>query len=136
MSDEKIRKDLASVEFVAFFHNKELEPTKFAVAYLSVKDRELFNCEGDTLWLSRHSLDEHKVRHPEVTIDDYRMIPDIICQAQVWHGQGTRRYLLLWIGNKPYRAAIKTDAPGTGAWFLSLVISGKQKPPKGAVRVR
>lgn len=136
MSDETIRKNLASVEFAAFFHSEEREPTKFAVAYLSAKDRELFNCEGDTIWLSRRSLDEHKTRHPEVTIDDYRTIPDIVSNAQIWHGHGTKRYLLLWIGDKPYRAAIKTDAPGMDVWFLSLVISGKQKPPKGAVRVR
>jgi hypothetical protein len=35
-----------------------------------------------------------------------------------------------------YRAAIKTDAKGEEAWFLSLVVSGKQKPPKGAVKLR
>lgn len=37
---------------------------------------------------------------------------------------------------KPYRAAVKVDAKNWEMWFLSLVISGKQKPPKGAVRLR
>jgi hypothetical protein len=60
----------------------------------------------------------------------------MVRNAQVWTGHAHRRYLLLWIGGKPYRAAIKTDSKEAEAWFLSLVISTKQKPPKGAVRVR
>ena len=76
------------------------------------------------------------MRHPEVTINDYRAIPDIVRNGEVWAGHSPRRYLLLWIGGKPYRAAIKTDAYGQEAWFLSLVVSGKQKPPKGAARIR
>lgn len=136
MNDEIIRKSLASTNFDAFFHGSEGEPEKFAVAYLNDDERALLNCKSDTIWLSRQSLDEHKAKHPEVGIEDYRAIPDIIRQAEIWHGQGTKRYLLLWIGEKPYRAAVKTDVHGNDAWFLSLIISGKQKPPKGAVRVR
>jgi hypothetical protein len=136
MDDKTIRAHLDSSEFDAFFYGNTDSPAQFAVAFLDAENRALFGCDGNTLWLSRHSLDEHKERHPEVGIDDYRSIPDIIQRAQVWHGCGTKRYLLLWIGNKPYRAALKTDSHGVGAWFLSLVISGKQKPPKGAVRLK
>lgn len=136
MSDEEIRKRLFSEEFTRFFENQAGSEHRFAVAWLRPEDRALFGCSGNTLWLSRVSVDEHREKHPEATIDDYRVIPDMVKNAQVWAGHAHRRYLLLWIGGKPYRAAIKTDAKDEEAWFLSLVISGKQKPPKGAVRVR
>lgn len=135
-NDQFIRAALGSAAFDGFFCAAESAPIRFAVAALTPEDRALFGCRGDTLWLSRHSLDEHKERHPEVTIDDYRAIPDIVSKGEVWAGHSPRRYLLLWIGGKPYRAAIKTDVQGEDAWFLSLVVSGKQKPPKGAVKIR
>lgn len=136
MDDQTIRQSLASNEFAAFFKGEGGQSTRFAVAYLDDENRAIFNCQSNVVWLSRHSLDEHKVRHPEVTIEDYRVIPDIVQNSQVWHGTGTNRYLLLWICGKPYRAAIKTDAQRAEAWFLSLMINTKQKPPKGAVRIR
>lgn len=135
-TDQAIRAALASPAFDDFFHAADNAPDRFAVAALTPEDRALFGCKGNVLWLSRHSLDEHKGRHPEVVVDDYRAIPDIVQRGEVWAGHAANRFLLLWIGGKPYRAAIKTDARGEEAWFLSLVVSGKQKPPKGAVKIR
>lgn len=134
--DQTIRAALASPAFDEFFRGARGAPARFAVAALTQADRKLFGCKGDVLWLSRKSLDEHKLRHPEVSAEDYRAIPDIVQRGEVWGGHSPSRYLLLWIGGKPYRAAIKTDAKGEEAWFLSLVVSGKQKPPKGAVKLR
>lgn len=134
--DEAVRKRLWSEEFVWFFNCDEELDARFPVAWLRPEDKRLFGCSADFLWLSQVSVIEHKRRHPEVSVDDYRIIPDIVRHAHVWAGHAQRRYLLLWLGGKPYRAAIKTDARNGDAWFLSLVISSKQKPPKGAVRVR
>lgn len=136
LNDAAIRAALASRDFDEFFDGAVDAPPRFAVAWLEPADRALFGCRSETLWLSRHSLDEHRDKHPEVTVADYRAIPDVVRKGEVWAGHSARRYLLLWIGGKPYRAAIKVDAKGEEAWFLSLVVSGKQKPPKGAVRVR
>lgn len=108
------------------FYASDGSPERFAVAYLTDEDRALFGCLSDVLWLSRQSLDEHKASHPEVSADNYRAIPDIVRDGQVWAGHSLRRYLLLWIGGEPYRAAIKTDKQGEEAWFLSLVISGNK----------
>lgn len=136
MNDAYIREALAGEKFQAFFNGATGAQDRFAVACLTPADRVLFGCKGSALWLSRRSLDEHRDKHPEISVEDYRAIPDIVKNGEVWAGHSPRRYLLLWIGGKPYRAAIKTDAKGEEAWFLSLVVSGKQKPPKGAVRVR
>ncbi len=63
-------------------------------------------------------------------------IPDIVRNAAVWGGHSPRRYLLLHVGGKAYRAAIKTSQNHDEAWFLSLVVSTKQKPPKEAILLR
>lgn len=126
--------DLAA--FKRFFDNTPGSPERVRVAALSDADRALFKTTAADLWLSRVSLDEHRNRHPEVTADDYLHIPQIVRDGQVWAGHQHRRYLLLMVAGKPYRAAIKIDVSGAEAWFLSLVVSGKQKPPKGAVRIR
>jgi hypothetical protein len=122
--------------FGAFFNGEPGTPQRVSVAALSEADRVLFATAAQALWLSRTSLDEHKSRHPEITAEDYLCIPQIVREGQVWGGHKDRRYLLLQISGKPYRAAIKIDETGQEAWFLSLVVSPKQKPPKGAVRLR
>ena len=134
--DGAVREGLASDKFAAFFEARPGTADRFPVAWLSDEEMALFGVSDPTLWLSRVTLDEHRARHPEVGIEDYRRIPDMVRQGQVWMGPSARRHVLLWVGGRPYRAALKADQDGWEAWFLSLVISGKQKPPKGAVRVR
>lgn len=128
--------NMTGAEFKKFFDNEPGMPARVAVAALSDADRKLYGTSATDLWLSRVSLDEHKDRHPEVAFEDYLRIPEIMRSAQVWAGHKDKRYLLLLLAGKPYRAAIKIDASGNEAWFLSLVVSSKQKPPKGAVRIR
>ncbi len=127
---------MTEAEFRKFFDNEPDTPSRVSVASLSENEQKLYATTATDLWLSRVSLDEHKAVHPEVTVDDYLRIPEIMQFAQVWAGHKDKRYLLLMLGDKAYRAAIKIDASGSEAWFLSLVISPKQKPPKGAVRIR
>ncbi len=122
--------------FADFFHARPGTPERFAVAQFTDAERALFGVDSATLWLSRTSLDEHKAKHPDVGWKDYLAIPDIVHAGEVWGGHKDRRYLLLHIAGKPYRAAIKASQDQSDAWFLSLVISPKQKPPKGAALLR
>ena len=122
--------------FAEFFHNLPGAPHRFLVAQLTEDEQALFGVRHGELWLSRVSLDEHKAKHPEVTLDDYLRIPEIVRYGAVWGGHQERRYLLLRAGDRPYRAALKSSQDQAEAWFLSLVVSGKQKPPKGAVLLR
>ncbi len=119
-----------------FFHNRPDAPLRIAVATLTNADRELFRTSATEVWLSRMSLDEHIAKHPEVGVDDYAKLPELLRTGEVWAGPQDRRFVLMKIAGKPYRAALKIDASGTEAWFLSLIYNEKQKPPKGAVRVR
>jgi hypothetical protein len=129
-------KNMTVAEFRQFFDDEPNMPARIAVAALTDADRKLYGTTATDLWLSRVSLDWHKDKHPEITFEDYLQIPEIMRLAQVWAGHKDKRYLLLMLAEKAYRAAIKIDASGDEAWFLSLVVSPKQKPPKGAVRIR
>jgi hypothetical protein len=122
--------------FTQFFYDAFDASQRFAVAQLTATEQALFGVQSQNLWLSKTTLDEHKLRHPEVLLEDYLMIPQIVANAAVWGGHQERRYLLLVVAHKSYRAAIKASQDHEHAWFLSLVISTKQKPPKGAVLLR
>jgi hypothetical protein len=126
---------LHSSEFDAFFNAAPGSPDRFPVASLDDADRALFGTTASQMWLSRTSLDEHRARHPETGIEDYRQIPLIIRNGTVYASR-QKRFVLLWLGARAYRAAIKVDATGNEMWFLSLLCSTKQKPPKGAVLLR
>lgn len=123
-------------DFTDFFNSKPGSPDRVVMTLLDAAEMALFGVAHSELWLSRTSLDEHRSRHPEVGIEDYLKIPDIVHNGAVWGGHQDRRYLLLRIADKPYRAAIKASQDHADAWFLSLVINQKQKPPKGAVLLR
>lgn len=105
--------NMTAAEFKKFFDNEPNMPSRVAVAALSEAEQKLYRTTATDLWLSRISLDEHKERHPEVTVDDYLRIPEIMQLAQVWAGHRDRRYLLLMLADKAYRAAIKIDASGS-----------------------
>ena len=68
--------------------------------------------------------------------DDYLQIPYIVRNGAVWGGYAERRFVILHTGGKAYRAALKVTASLDEVWFLSLVTSPKQKPPKNAVLIR
>ncbi len=123
-------------QFENFFYNRPGAPLRFTIAYLTEVDRALFRTSAHEVWLSRTSLDEHIAKHPEVGIHDYVKVPELLRIGEVWAGPQERRFVLLKIEGKPYRAALKIDISGKEAWFLSLIYNEKQKPPKGAVRIR
>ncbi|MBK7000849.1 MAG: hypothetical protein IPH35_13025 [Rhodoferax sp.] len=127
---------LRKKQFEEFFNNKEGSPTKFSITTLTEEDQKLFGVHSPDLWLSRISLDAHLEKHPEIGLNDYLKIPEIVRNADIWGGHKERRFLLITFGDVAYRAAIKATQDHSEAWFLSLVVSPKQKPPKGAVLLR
>lgn len=78
------------------------------MAVLSFKDRSLLGANSQIVWLSRVSLDDHKLKHADIGITDYRRIPDIIANGEVYRSHG-KRYVLLRSGDMTYRAAIKIN---------------------------
>lgn len=126
----------ASIDLKKMFDSAPGGPSKVAMAKLSDADRNTFNTTANDLWLSKTTLAEHQKRHPEIGLDDYLHISKILREGQIWEEAEGRRFALLLIANRPYRASVKTDASGQELWLLSLIENRRQKPPKGAVRVR
>lgn len=110
---------------------------EFAIARLSKDDMQALGASSSTVWLSRISMDAHKAKHPEIGVDAYRKIPEILASGQVWRVPGEpERLVFLKVGDVVYRAAVKRTSDGRKNYLLTLFRSTKAKPPKGAVRVR
>lgn len=130
-----VNEQLESDDFVSFYNGTDKD--EFPVGILIETDKQLLKSKSQVVLLSRESLDAHKISHPEVGIDDYKIIPKILENGEVWQKPNeTERIILICIGDVAYRAAIKTTSDGSKNYFLSLIRNTKQKAPKGAERIR
>ena len=55
-------------------------------------------------------------------------VPDLLRDGEIWARPQERRFVLLKIDGKPYRAALKIDASRTEVWFLSLIYKADSWP--------
>lgn len=100
--------------------------TDFPVAVLRPEDQAVIGARRQTVWMSaetmaknRGELPTRSAGHPELTIDDYRLIPEIVDQGEVYQA-GEERLIYLRRGDRTYRAALKRTADGSDNYFLSL----------------
>jgi len=91
----------------------------FPVAVLKDSDMAALGTKVQTVWLSKETLEIHKKKHPEVAIDDYRLIPEILDQGEVYR-QKEAHLIYLKIGGRFYRAALKRTKDGRENYFLTL----------------
>lgn len=115
---EAARQRLKSQEFSDFFDGHS-PVNEFAVAVLSPEDQALLKAATPTIHLSRISLEEHKAKHPEIGLEDYRRIQEIIESGDMYQ-QNNYRYILLKQGETLYRAAFKMTRDGEKLYFLTL----------------
>lgn len=113
---------------------------EFPVAVLHPKDMELLETKSQTVWFSADSLAKNKgeipVRsggHPELTINDYRMIPEIVDTGEVYQASD-ERLIILKMGEKVYRAALKRTKDGSENYFLSMFTTSPESKAVRAVR--
>lgn len=64
-----------------------------------------------------------------MTIDDYQKLPEIIESGEVYETQ-IRRYVLLKVDAKTYRAAMKVTQDSSEVYLLSLVAQSDKKADK------
>lgn len=91
----------------------------FPVAVLRAEDMAAIGARRHTVWMSQETLLEHLKKHPEIGIDEYRMIPGIVDEGEVYR-QGEERLVLLKRDGKLYRAALKRTKDGQENFFLTL----------------
>lgn len=91
----------------------------FPVAVLQPEDMEALGANKQTVWMSAETLKEHLVKHPNIGIDDYRLLPEIIANGEVYVKSGERLIYLRKDG-KLYRAAVKTTRDKNGNYMLTL----------------
>ena len=105
-------------DFNDFFHGRS-DVSEYPIAKMSAHDMALFGSNKETVWLSRGSLDEHKISHPEITASDYLRMQEIISRGEVYQ-QKTNRFVLLHLDGVLYRAAMKVIDGGDKVYMLSI----------------
>lgn len=112
-----VRGALKGPAFEQFFAGKSAED--FPVAVLKPADMAAIGALSQTVYLSQASLAEHLVKHPEVVLEDYQKIPDILDKGEVYK-QGDERLVVLLLDGVLYRAGLKRTKTGKKNYFLTL----------------
>lgn len=112
-----IRGSLKSPAFEEFFNGKSFE--NYPVAVLKPQDMKAIGAQTQTVYLSAESMAEHIKKHPEIGIDDYQKIPDILDKGEAYQ-QGNDRLVYLTMDGVLYRAALKRTQDGGENYFLTL----------------
>jgi hypothetical protein len=103
--------------FEDFFEGRS--QADFPVAVLRPEDKEVLGSQTQTVYLSQNSLRRHLERHPEVTLEDYKKIPQILDEGEVYQ-QSEERLVYLNLAGVLYRAVLKRTVDRTLNFFLTL----------------
>lgn len=94
-------------------------PGAFPVAVLRQVDQEALGTKASVAYLSGETVSKQLEKHPEVTLDDYRRIPDIVDNGDVYQQAGNR-LIYLQEGDAVYRLALKATKSSNELFVLSL----------------
>ncbi len=99
---------------------------EFPVAVLEPEDMAALQTSAQSVWLSAETLQTHRQKHPEIGLDDYRRLPEILAEGEVWQ-QGETRLIYLRDKERYYRAALKRTRDGRENFFLTLFETTRDK---------
>ena len=91
----------------------------FPVAVLRPEDMATLGARKQSVWMSAETMAAHLGKHPEIGIDDYRLLPEIIDQGEVY-ARGATRLIYLWRNSRLYRAAVKVTRDKAENFVLTL----------------
>jgi hypothetical protein len=117
--------------FDRFFEGQISED--FPVAVLTPADKKALGSETQTVWLSSETLVKNKERHPEIGLDDFRMIPQIVDTGEVYR-QAEERLIFLKENEKLYRAGLKRTKDEASNFMLTLFETTTEKAMKQVVK--
>ena len=124
----EVKEAIQSKSFSDFYHDNDAIGS-FVIGALSESDMAILGTESTVVLMSKESLETHKISHPDITIEHYKQLPEIIEKGEVYPTQ-TRRYVLLKVEGKTYRAALKVTQDGSEVYILSLIYQPDEKAEK------
>jgi len=91
----------------------------FPVAVMDETTQKAINAGAQTIWLSNATLAEHLTKHPEIGLQQYRMLPEIVDKGEIYKQDGAKVIYLRRDG-KLYRASVKRTGDKSGNYVLTL----------------
>lgn len=82
--------------------------------------RAALGAATDETLLSAETMEKQRARHPDLTPDDYLLLPLLLASPDMIVAQARRRVVLLRAGAKVLRAAVKSTRDGSGLYVVSL----------------
>jgi len=121
---------LKGPDFERFFSGKS--EGNFPIAVLRPEDKAALGSETQTVWLSQNSVKEHRERHPEIGLEDYMLVPEILDRGEVYK-QDETRLIYLDLGDKYYRAGLKRTGDRKTNFFLTLFETTTRRAKKQVI---
>jgi hypothetical protein len=98
----------------------------FPVAKLRPQDQTRLQADTSVAYLSSETLAKQRDKHPELTVDDYRRIPDIVDQGEAF-AQGNNRLVFLFEAGVVWRLALKATAKRHELYVIHLIKTSREK---------
>ena len=114
---------LTGPDFKAFFDGAI--KGNFPVAVLDDAYKRAIGAKSQTVYMSDETLIKNKTKHPDIEIDIYKHLPDIIATAQLVVQDGKNTFVFFKMGGKIYYGAIKTTGTGETNFLISLRLARK-----------
>jgi hypothetical protein len=108
-----------SPAFDYFFQNTELKQN-FPVAVLPEEYQKQLKTSAHVAYISNETLAKNKAAHPELTIDAYRNLQNIIENAELVLQEEDRWLVFIKSGDQYYLTVIKSTQSGEGLFVQSL----------------
>lgn len=98
----------------------------FPVAKLRPQDQTRLQADTSVAYLSSETVAKQRDKHPELTVDDYRRIPDIVDQGEAF-AQGNNRLVFLFEDDVVWRLALKATARRHELYVIHLIKTSREK---------
>lgn len=145
VADNSLNYDRLSMKAVAYMYKNipaEEKNSFFYVTTLNTTQMELINSEKPFVRLSIESFAKNIIRHPEISFEEYLLMPEIIDKTELLiyltrnHNEHDRILCFSWNG-RYYKATIKSTAKKDDNYlvsFHSISMAGikRDKKKKGA----
>lgn len=116
-----ILKENQKADALKIFRNQAQSSSTFPVAVINQGYKNLIGSKSHVVKLSEDTLVKQLIEHPELTLKDYKKLPEIISNAQVITQEDAQKLIFLKDSkNKFYLAVIKNTKDKKELYLVSL----------------